>query len=250
MSADSQPWVALSRRQRRRQWAAAIFFVVLGAFFAVGAALPGDDPADRWIQPMFAAMSAVMFGFVLGAGLQLTGLVPAELRPTLDETAEDLTMVAQQPGRAAFGMGPVAAAWLVATLIFTLAPAGVFPLMIVLVMWLGTGAFLLLMLVSIRWRISGGRIEQRIDYRILAYTDRIEQVDELWFQENKNWLWVTGPATRTWSILGRSGRPALRARTVIVLAELPEMSPGELAATIERHTGCPIQLGTQPGQFG
>ncbi|GAC56885.1 hypothetical protein GOHSU_14_00520 [Gordonia hirsuta DSM 44140 = NBRC 16056] len=227
-----------------------LLFAAFGAFFVAGAVIPGDDPADRWMRPMFAALAAVMFGFVAGVGLQLTGLVPAGLRPTLDETADDLTMVPQQPGRAAFGMGPVGAAWLVATLIVTLAPAGVAPLVIVAVFWLGTGAFLVLMLASIRWRMSAGRIEQRIDYRIFAYTDHIERVDELSFQENKNWLWVAGPATRTWTVFGRPGRPAPRARTVIVLAELPEMSPGELAAAIERHTGQPILLGPPPGQFG
>ncbi len=242
-------WNEIARKQRRRQLLAAGGLLVIGALLIAGG-LAVAAAEDGWFGWLSLALGAVLIGLVAGTAMQRLGAVPRRLQPVLVDTDDALAAVPQQPGRAVFGAGTTALAWLIGTVIVTIAAGSEFPLILVLVMWFGLGAFVLLMLVSIRWRIADGGAEQTIDYRVFGYTDRIERIDVLSYQDNKNWLWVHGPATRTWSVFGRPGTPSARSKTVLVLAEFPDRTLAEVAAAVERHTGRSIQVGPLPGEFG
>ncbi|WP_448221972.1 hypothetical protein [Gordonia iterans] len=243
-------WEDVARQRRRRETLNCVGVLAFSVFFAVGAVLFAGDPADRWWLWTAATLSLFMVGLAAGVLTHRLGLVPRQLHATLTETPSELSMVPQQSGRAAFGMGPAALAWTAAALTVTLAPSSVFPWVMASILWVGSALFVLLMLVSIRWSMSEGTAEQRIDYRLFSYTDRIERIDELSYQQDKNWLWVHGPAIRTWTVFGRTGHPAVRTKTILVLADLPSVTPGELAATIEHHAGRSIHIGPLPGEFG
>lgn len=240
---DASDWDTFARKQKRKPLMAAAVLGVIGAFLLVGgiamfAKLTGDE---RWMAGTITLMGAFLLALAGGGLLPRLGWIPRRVQPTFDDDGERLAVVSQPPGRAAWGTGLAAALWTAMTIVALLAPAGAVPIPLVLLAVLGAVLFVVICLVSIRWQIAAGSAEQRIDYRLFAYADRIERIDRMGFQADKNWLWLDGPATRTWSWFGRPGHPTVRQRTVIVLADLPGIAPAELAAAIERHAGVPIQ---------